>query len=350
MKVWDDTVKPTVRSICLFSDTPSSDAIVRLADIERALMSHGCSIQTKRYLAPVEMRVLQRAVSDPQVYFSVGSLSFDQAARQLDAFCELERMFCNVDLTDDVPREEHVDFLYELIRRAPNKTFNFAYTFTNALSSPFFPTAAFDRPGFSIGLQATDLAAGCETLDEWFCKMKEAWLRIVEAVGGIPGFLGIDSSVAPLGGGDGSFLAFVRRLCPDFRRSLISTCYVEVSSFVKNENDFPVGLCGLMFPCLEDFELAAEYEQGNFDLATNIYLSLHSGTGIDTYPIGIDEEPRAVLDSLRLMRALAGKYSKPLSVRFISDGRSRIGERTVFGQEYLKDVVIRPVSFQREVK
>ena len=344
MKIRDDTVKPTVRSICLFSDTPSSDAAVKLARIERALISHGCSIQTKRYLAPVEMRVLQRAVSDLQIYLSVGSLSFDQAARQLDTFCELDRMFCNVDLTDELPREDHVDFLYELIRRAPSKTFNFAFTFANALSSPFFPAAAFDRPGFSIGLQATDLAEGCETLHDWFSKMKKAWHRIAEAVGGIPGFLGIDSSVAPLGSGGGSFLAFVRRLCPDFRRSLISTCYVEVSKFVKNENDFPVGLCGLMFPCLEDFELAAEYEQGNFELATSIYLSLHSGTGIDTYPIGIDEDRRAVLDSLRLMRALAGKYGKPLSVRFISDGRSRIGERTVFGQEYLKDVVIRPIS------
>lgn len=56
----------------------------------------------------------------------------------------------------------------------------------------------------------------------------------------------------------------------------------------------------------------------------NIYLSLHSGVGIDTYPIGIDE--------------------KPLSARFVSDGKAKIGEETDFKNKYLKDVLIKPLQ------
>jgi uncharacterized protein (UPF0210 family) len=337
-------MKPTVRSICLFSNTASPEAPRKLAEIEKALLSSGCTVQTKRYLAPVEMHKLQRTVNDAELYLSVGSLSLKQATRQLREFCAVERMSCNIDLTDEVPNEAHVDFLHQLIRNAPGKTFYFAYSFSNVPSSPFFPASAFAHAGFSVGLQPTDLAEGCQTLDEWLSRIKEAWYIIADAVGGMTGFLGIDSSVAPLGDGRGSLVAFARNFYSGFQRSLISDHYVKISKFIRSENSWDVGLCGLMFPCLEDFELATEYEQGHFSLATNIYLSLHSGLGIDTYPIGIDEDPRTVLDVLRLMRALAAKYSKPLSVRFVSDGKSRIGERTNFNNEYLKDVVIRPLS------
>ena len=96
-----------------------------------------------------------------------------------------------------------------------------------------------------------------------------------------------------------------------------------------------------MFPCLEDFELASEYEKGNFPIERNIFLSLHSGLGIDTYPIGIDESKDRVLEILSLLQGLSNKYKKPLSARFVSDGKARIGEKTDFKNQYLKDVVIR---------
>jgi uncharacterized protein (UPF0210 family) len=98
-----------------------------------------------------------------------------------------------------------------------------------------------------------------------------------------------------------------------------------------------------MFPCLEDFVLAEAYEKGEFNIERNIFLSLHSGTGIDTWPIGIDEDPKRIQQILNLLLALAQKYSKPLSARFISDGKARIGEKSDFRNPYLKDVVIRKV-------
>ncbi len=98
-----------------------------------------------------------------------------------------------------------------------------------------------------------------------------------------------------------------------------------------------------MFPCLEDFELAEEYDQGNFSIERNVYLSLHSGVGIDTYPIGIDESPARVFEILVLLREFSEKYGKPLSARFVSDGKARLGERTDFRNPYLKDVIVRPL-------
>ena len=96
-----------------------------------------------------------------------------------------------------------------------------------------------------------------------------------------------------------------------------------------------------MLPCLEDFELADEYEKGNFSIERNIFLSLQSGLGIDTYPIGIDESPKRVLNILKTIQSLSNKYDKPLSVRFVSDGKAKIGNRTSFKNKYLKDVIIR---------
>ena len=96
-----------------------------------------------------------------------------------------------------------------------------------------------------------------------------------------------------------------------------------------------------MLPCLEDFELADEYEKGNFSIERNIFLSLHSGLGIDTYPIGINESHEKVLNILKLVQGLSNKYKKPFSVRFVSDSKAKIGDKTDFQNQYLKDVTIR---------
>ncbi len=116
---------------------------------------------------------------------------------------------------------------------------------------------------------------------------------------------------------------------------------MEITKFIKKENPNPIVLCGLMLPCLEDYDLAKEYENGNFTMERNIYLSLHSGLGIDTYPVGINESPQKILEILKLIQALSNKYKKPLSARFVSDGKAKIGEKTDFQNQYLKDVIIR---------
>jgi uncharacterized protein len=117
--------------------------------------------------------------------------------------------------------------------------------------------------------------------------------------------------------------------------------YTTITKFIKEQNPRPVGLCGMMLPCAEDFELTAEYEAGNFSIERNIYLSLHSGLGIDTYPIGLDEKPERVVEIMKLLQSLSSKYNKPLSARFVSDGKAKVGDKSDFQDQYLKDCVIR---------
>jgi len=89
--------------------------------------------------------------------------------------------------------------------------------------------------------------------------------------------------------------------------------------------------------------LAAEYDKGNFSIERNVFLSLHSGLGIDTYPIATDEDPDRVVEILELIQALSNKYKKPLSARFVSDGKARVGDKTDYQNPYLADCTVRPL-------
>src|SRR5262249_16316839 len=197
--------------------------------------------------------------------------------------------------------------------------------------------------GFAVGLQATDLSEGCYTLQGWLDRMKAVWAEIDAICSAEAGFLGIDTSIAPLGAGRGSFIHFMKRLGRDFSGSVTTDVYLKITRFINEAPPKKVGLCGIMFACLEDFDLAAEYDHGNFPIERTAFLALHSGLGIDTYPLGIDERPERIAEVLKLVQGLSNKYRKPLSARFVSDGRAKIGEVTHFGIPYLKDVVIRPL-------
>jgi len=171
--------------------------------------------------------------------------------------------------------------------------------------------------------------------------MKSAWDELNNLFKIDSYFLGIDSSIAPLVTDEGSFIGFIKRLGLNFSDTVTTDLYTTITSFMENNNPKPIGLCGLMFPCLEDGELVNEYEKGNFSIERNIFLSLHSGLGVDTYPIGIDEKPERILEVLKLLAALSNKYKKSLSCRFVSDGKTKIGGKSDFRNQYLMDVVIR---------
>ena len=44
------------------------------------------------------------------------------------------------------------------------------------------------------------------------------------------------------------------------------------------------------------------------------------------------------------LQGLSAKYKKPLSARFVSDGKTRINEKTDFQNQYLKDIIVRPLQ------
>lgn len=340
-----------IRSICYFSKNPNSEVIQKLNSIEQILKTAGYEIQTKRLCSPVSVKEIE-LFDKNGIMLGIGTLTKDQIQSQLTDFLDTKAginfntELCNSDKIDDY----FIDLLFEIIKRNSSKTFNFTYVFKNRHSSPFFPSASYHQDGFSIGLQATDLAEGCKTtkscdaLEEWLHKMHACWEEINNLFKTNPEFLGIDSSVAPLFSGKSSFINFVNQLHPrGFSSSTTTDFYIKITKFIKAQNPKPVGLCGIMFPCLEDFALAQAYEENEFSIERNIFLSLHSGLGIDTYPIGINENKERVKEILSLMKGLAEKYDKPLAARFVSDGKAKIGQKTDFKNQYLKDVIIKPL-------
>ncbi len=334
-------MKKIIRSICLFSLRADFHCIDRLKELQHRLIQHGFEVQTLRLVTAADsITELSRMPQEAGLFYSPGTLSRQSLFGQTEEFLMADSVTCNLEIHDHVT-EEDVAFLFDLIRRNAGKTFQFSYTFSNPPSTPFFPAAHYEWEGFAIGLQSTDLAGDCEGPECWFERQIAVWNEILHLFHDYPDFLGIDSSVAPLFTGNSSFIYHAARIRGSFSDACTSDFFVQISKFIKEHNPKPVGLCGLMFPCLEDFVLAEAYEKGEFNIERNIYLSLHSGTGIDTYPIGIDEDPKRIRQILNLLLAFSKKYKKPLSARFISDGKARIGDRTDFRNQYLKDVVIR---------
>jgi Uncharacterized conserved protein len=270
----------------------------------------------------------------------IGTVSFEEASTIKQLFYD-SRVSMNIDLTNDLIVMKHVEFIFDLINNAPGKMFDFAYVFNNSDNSPFFPAANYDLKGFSIGLQSPNLASSVSSVDEWLNRKKSVWKEINQIFENNDDFLGIDASTAPLYRGDGSLIGFIEKLGYNFTESTTTDIWTRITNFINDENTNSIGLNGLMLPCLEDFELADEYEKGNFSIERNIFLSLQSGLGIDTYPIGIDESPKRVLNILKTIQSLSNKYDKPLSVRFVSDGKAKIGNRTKEEKQILKDVIIR---------
>lgn len=334
-----------IRTICYFDKEPFSGSIEKVDKIAKSLTEKDFLVQTKRVCSSSVDKIInldEKYASDIYI-FGVGSLKRDELLKRLNELLACKDTSFNLDLTEKEITKEDAQILFEIIKNKPGRTFNFTYVFNNQPSSPFFPSGSYDKNGFSIGLQPTDLSEDCNSIGGWLDKIKEAWLEIYNLFENDSEFLGIDSSIASLFSGKSSLVGFIKKLGLDFSRSATTETYLKITKFIKEENPKPIGLCGIMFPCLEDFELAEEYERGNFSIERNIFLSLHSGLGIDTYPIGIDEKPERVIEILTLLQGLSAKYRKSLSARFVSDGKAKINEKTDFQNQYLKDVIVRPL-------
>ena len=107
---------------------------------------------------------------DPSILYSVGTLTFESACANFYRLMGKHNISFNIDLTDIDPTLEHVDFLFNIIKSNPQKCFNFTYVINNAPSSPYFPSSSYEKDGFSIGLQPTNLSVDCQHLDECFLR------------------------------------------------------------------------------------------------------------------------------------------------------------------------------------
>lgn len=332
-----------IRTITLFTNTITDADIQRVHSLKETFQKKGFVVQTERICTRDNDFSSLHSFDDGTILLSVGTVTPKTAASSLPKIIQSKNISFHIDLTTTDITEKETEIVFELMKNKPEKLFMFTYVFNNISSSPFYPSAQYAKTGFAIGLQTPDLSVGCKSLSEWFIRMKSVWVDVLKIGNDDKDFLGIDSSIAPMGDAHGSLIRFLYELGLNFSSSITTDTYLQMTQFIKNENPKPIGLCGLMFPCLEDFLLAEEYERGNFSIERNLFLSLHSGLGIDTYPIGVDEDRKRIIQILRLVQGLSNKHAKPLSVRFVSDGVTKIGQKSNFKNPYLKDVVIRPL-------
>lgn len=342
------------RTITLFEGAATRTALPRARERAARLREVGFEVQSTRACfasASIEQAAALLDDAEPlegeSLFVSVGKLTTAEARDQLGDYCARTDTSFHVDLTDGVAPDD-VDLLFEIAETKPERTFGFSWVMNNPGCSPFFNASRSDRPGFAVGLQTPNLARHCSTLEQWLDLQAQAFREVALTFASDPDFLGLDSSVAPMGGGDGSFVGFLRRIAPDlgcgrFSELVTTNVFTRITHRLIADNPAPVGLCGLMLPCLEDVALAEEYELGNFSIERNVFLSLHSGLGIDTYPIGLDQDPARIFQILQLLRALSAKHNKALACRFVADEDTKIGDRTRFDSPYLTDVVVRPL-------
>lgn len=333
------TITYFIKKQNFLADKDMANKIIdHLNELTNRFEQSGYIVQTRRVcIEGLKMHTINRSFSrDPNLFLSVGRTSLLELSKQLNEFASNPNLFCNIDLTNMSVSYRHIELLFALIEKYPLKTFNFCFTFNNAEFGAYFPMSVpgiipDKRSYFVIGLQPTSLSGNCLTIDEWLAEMSITWSEIEKILKEEKDFLGIDSSIAPLGSKEGSFIDIIRtRQKQSFSHSVSTPIYNKISWWIKQKNPKKIGLCGLMFPCLEDWGLRDEYEKENFSIERNLFLSLHSGTGIDTYPIGINESKNRIIEILELTQFLSTKFNKPLSVRFVSDGISKIGERTRF--------------------
>jgi len=200
-----------IRTVCYFKDALDRAIPERVDEISARLEARGYIVQTKRIcLKGFAVKEINKAFNHSAFYLSAGTLGRESVHHQFHDFLDSDHVAFNLDLSSGVHRTD-TDILFNIIQNRPAKTFNFSYTFFNAPSSPYFPSAAHGCNGFSIGLQPTDLSENCSTIDEWLEKVKDAWHEVFDIFQWDADFLGIDSSIAPLFAGKSSFIHFIKR-------------------------------------------------------------------------------------------------------------------------------------------
>ena len=167
-----------IRTICYFQKDPNEQTFQKLDELESLFKKSGFEVQTKRLCSPNIEKIIEldKTYSAKGYFLSTGTVDKDK----IDILLRTNNIAFNYDLTNKEINLQDVDILFNIIKNAPAKTFNFTYVFNNPTSSPFFPAAHYENDGFTVGFQPTDLAEGCKTINEWLLKMKKTWFQSID--------------------------------------------------------------------------------------------------------------------------------------------------------------------------
>src|SRR6266496_4985797 len=128
-----------VWSVCYFTETPDRTAVATVDSLAARLIEQGFEVQTRRVCCPFEDPLaLASRIADGTIFLSVSHLAPRQARDNLPRFYQADTVSFHIDLTAEPIDAGCTEVLFELIRHRPSMTFNFAYVFNNAPSSPYF--------------------------------------------------------------------------------------------------------------------------------------------------------------------------------------------------------------------
>ncbi|HLF73261.1 MAG TPA: DUF711 family protein [Anaerolineales bacterium] len=213
--------------------------------------------------------------------------------------------------------------------------------------APFFPAAYHDgdEPAFAIATEAADLAVqtfenaetieeGKEALTSEITKHGQAISQTAQSLISnyqLPGFLGIDFSLAPFPDDAHSLGNAVEKMGVPKIGLHGSLAAAALLTDAVDRADFPhTGFSGFMQPVLEDSVLAKRAAEGTLTIKDALLYSAVCGTGLDTIPLPGDTTAEQITPLLLDLCALALRLDKPLTARLMPIPDKKAGDETNF--------------------
>lgn len=232
---------------------------------------------------------------------------------------------------------------------------NFAATAMVKQYGPFYPGAWHTGAGktFAVGLEGAgvvgDVFAKYHDPREAERQLSAALSRHTKDAEGIAlqiaqksgwTYAGLDPTPAPLG--DVSIGRAIESFTgAPFGSPGTMTAAAIITRAVKSVPVKQTGYSGLMVPVLEDNLLAQRWAEGTFNIDSLLAYSAVCAGGLDTIPLHGDITEDQLARIYGDVASLAWKWNKPLAARLLPVPHAKPGDRTNFGDERMKDTVVR---------
>src|SRR5579864_6748393 len=114
-----------IRCLCYFTNELNAKSLSKLEELRTILENQEFEIQTKRICTNAKKFESLRDFDSGLLMLSLGTLSYDEIQSQLAEFYTTNNVSFNIDLTEEYIEERHIQILFDIIKKAPGKTFNF---------------------------------------------------------------------------------------------------------------------------------------------------------------------------------------------------------------------------------
>ncbi len=231
----------------------------------------------------------------------------------------------------------------------PFKNLNFCVSSNISPDTPFFPAAyhMLEKPAFSIALEMADevikVFEASKNVHEAQIKLREHFEQIYENLVNICElvakthnieFHGIDFSPAPYPLIEKSIGRAIEMLNYEYFGAHGSLLGVALIKNAIPKKDKIIGFSGFMPSVLEDFVIAKNLADNNFNLDTLLLYATMCGTGLDCVPLPGDITEKELFYILLDICTISLRLNKPLTARLMPIPGKKAGDEVKFNFEY----------------